>query len=73
MITTPTDLKKPDLVRLWTHEVQRVFGDRLVDQSDREWFLSHVDETIDKHFNLKVLTTFEHLVAPGETKLPPTR
>jgi dynein heavy chain len=67
MITTPTDLKKPDLVRLWTHEVQRVFGDRLVDQSDREWFLSHVDETIDKHFNLKVLTTFEHLVAPGET------
>lgn len=42
------------LYRLWSHESSRVFHDRLVDDSDRDWWWSCSQEIIKKHFNEEV-------------------
>ena len=34
------------LVRLWLHEVLRVFGDRLIELSDQEWLLDELRKLI---------------------------
>jgi dynein heavy chain len=48
-------------VRLWTHEVLRVFYDRLVDDSDRNWLLAHMKEMVKKHFGFGFEDLFGHL------------
>ncbi|XP_013149055.1 PREDICTED: dynein heavy chain 2, axonemal [Papilio polytes] len=55
---------KPRFLRLWIHECFRVFGDRLTEEKDRDWFMNQVTEMLGKHFEL----TF-HAVCP--TKSPP--
>uniref|UniRef100_A0A8C4VGB9 Dynein axonemal heavy chain 3 n=1 Tax=Falco tinnunculus TaxID=100819 RepID=A0A8C4VGB9_FALTI len=40
------------LIRLWIHEVYRVFYDRLVDEEDRKVFFQMVQETTSNSFNL---------------------
>ncbi|CAM9368513.1 unnamed protein product [Chrysoparadoxa australica] len=67
MVVPKEGLGKTEMVRLWTHESLRVFGDRLVDDSDREWFLGHLESIIVKHFGLKFYDTFAHLDAKEKT------
>jgi dynein heavy chain 1 len=43
-------LTKEELVRIWSHEALRLFADRLVDQSEREWCDRKVDEVARKWF-----------------------
>jgi len=38
MVTAAQLPDKESLLRLWVHEVQRVFRDRLINQDDRDWF-----------------------------------
>eukprot|EP00966_Prymnesium_polylepis_P087005 2013402-Prymnesium_polylepis.1 len=38
------------LVRLWAHEGLRLFHDRLVTQSERDWTLALVTATAERHF-----------------------
>jgi dynein heavy chain len=49
------------LVRLWTHEAYRVIGDRLVEESDREWFLLHMQNMCQSKFSTNFYETFKHL------------
>ncbi|KAI8803834.1 dynein heavy chain and region D6 of dynein motor-domain-containing protein [Cladochytrium replicatum] len=51
-------LSKPDsfkdtnkMLRLWIHEVHRVFYDRLIDDSDRKWFFNQCQSSIKNYFN----------------------
>eukprot|EP00002_Diphylleia_rotans_P006932 TRINITY_DN1638_c0_g1_i1.p1 TRINITY_DN1638_c0_g1~~TRINITY_DN1638_c0_g1_i1.p1 ORF type:complete len:4126 (-),score=976.49 TRINITY_DN1638_c0_g1_i1:597-12974(-) len=41
-----------DVVRLWVHECERVFQDRLVDGTDRAWFTDLLKQNMNKYFNL---------------------
>lgn len=48
MVKAKDGFGRGDIVRLWTHESLRVFGDRLVDDADREWFLRHLNSMVRK-------------------------
>lgn len=37
------------LYRLWVHEVCRVWGDQLMSEDDRVWFLKHLDRVCTSH------------------------
>ncbi|XP_072759448.1 dynein axonemal heavy chain 2 [Anoplolepis gracilipes] len=39
-------------LRLWVHESFRVFYDRLIDEKDREWFVTQLNDQLGKHFEL---------------------
>ena len=41
------------LIRMWLHENQRVFRDRLVDNTDRGWFDGLLKRQLQKYFKMK--------------------
>jgi dynein heavy chain, axonemal len=49
------------LARLWLHESLRVFGDRLVNDTDRSWFMLHLDATVSAHLHAKLEDLLLHL------------
>ncbi|KAJ3106842.1 Dynein heavy chain 7, axonemal [Phlyctochytrium planicorne] len=51
VLSTPTSFKTPDhMIRLWTHEVYRVFYDRLISDEDRYSLFSYCLEVIKSKF-----------------------
>jgi dynein heavy chain len=48
-------------VRLWAHEIVRVFGDRLINEQDRLWMLSAIKETVRAPFGGSFDSMFIHL------------
>ncbi|KAG2490029.1 hypothetical protein HYH03_011494 [Edaphochlamys debaryana] len=42
------------MTRLWTHEVLRVFYDRLVDDTDRAWMGATLSGLVERHFKEKI-------------------
>nr|XP_034492395.1 dynein heavy chain 3, axonemal [Marmota flaviventris] len=53
-------------IRLWIHEVYRVFYDRLVDKEDREVFFNMVKETTSSCFKQTVEKVLIHLSPTGK-------
>ncbi|XP_055553184.1 dynein axonemal heavy chain 17 isoform X2 [Falco cherrug] len=52
LFSTPECLKSPvDLVHLWLHEAGRVYGDRLVDETDQKDFRKMLADTCKKFFD----------------------
>ncbi|KAL2622254.1 hypothetical protein R1flu_002459 [Riccia fluitans] len=51
-------------MRLWVHEVLRVFYDRLVDHEDRDWLLKLIKQLVIKYFNEDFDRLFNHLLSP---------
>ncbi|KAI9347975.1 dynein heavy chain and region D6 of dynein motor-domain-containing protein [Zopfochytrium polystomum] len=47
------------MIRLWMHEVYRVFYDRLVDDSDRAWFFAKCKDVVQTNFNKDFNATFK--------------
>lgn len=59
-----TPVTAPDagaIKRLWLHEVNRVFGDRLIDDADRTWLFNCCRETIQKVMKEDFDLLFRHL------------
>ena len=56
---------KPMFVRLWVHEILRVFYDRLVDDQDRTWFLKHLKKTTTDYFSVNFDELFSHIAQDG--------
>ncbi|GFR46074.1 hypothetical protein Agub_g7539 [Astrephomene gubernaculifera] len=48
-------------VRLWVHEVLRVFYDRLVDVSEQQWFLQLLGRLVSTHFDVQLDELLTHL------------
>jgi len=62
LLCRPSDsFNKGSLIRLWTHEALRVFGDRLTDDSDRQWFNKHLETMCATRFSAGFYDTFKHL------------
>ncbi|XP_075130611.1 dynein axonemal heavy chain 3-like [Leptodactylus fuscus] len=54
------------LMRLWIHEVYRVFCDRLVSSQDRQKFFHIVKNVVQSQFKEKMTNLFTHLVIGRE-------
>lgn len=52
--------------RLWVHEVMRVYGDRLVEDSDRHWLFGAICDKINTHMNRTPEMLFERLIPKGK-------
>ena len=50
--------KKTDMMLIWSHEVFRVFYDRLTDDDDRLWFIEEMKKLTLKHFEVEMDTLF---------------
>ncbi|XP_062507706.1 dynein axonemal heavy chain 3-like [Corticium candelabrum] len=53
------------LIRLWVHEVYRVFYDRLIDDLDRRAFFEMIKETLQQMFKMNIDRLFQHLRSDG--------
>ena len=52
LLSSQPDYEKPsDFIIIWSHEMFRVFYDRLVDGDDRLWFLEQMKVLVQQHFN----------------------
>lgn len=60
LLSRPDSVKdKPKMIRLWMHEVYRVFYDRLIDDDDRTWMFKHCQKVIKEKFNQDFQTVFK--------------
>ncbi|OXU22263.1 hypothetical protein TSAR_003308 [Trichomalopsis sarcophagae] len=48
MIRKESAETRDKFIRLWTHEILRVFGDRLIDSNDSKWLFVKIKDTVDK-------------------------
>jgi dynein heavy chain, axonemal len=48
--------------RLWVHEILRVYYDRLVDESDREWFFDNLRLVCKEFLDEDLNQMFIHLI-----------
>ncbi|XP_052780138.1 dynein axonemal heavy chain 12-like isoform X1 [Mya arenaria] len=53
------------MIRLWVHEVMRVFYDRLTDDNDRKWLFEAVKKSVKDFFKEAFDGLFESLVPDG--------
>ncbi|XP_070580768.1 dynein axonemal heavy chain 3-like [Ptychodera flava] len=62
-----THLQETDkLIRLWIHEVYRVFYDRLIDDKDRITFFEIIKEMTQSHFKVSIDKVLSHLSPSGK-------
>ncbi|XP_021325607.1 dynein axonemal heavy chain 12 isoform X2 [Danio rerio] len=52
---------KRTMIRLFVHEIYRVFYDRLVDDQDRAWLFTLTSNIVKQHFKDNFDSVFEHL------------
>ncbi|XP_014215495.1 dynein heavy chain 3, axonemal [Copidosoma floridanum] len=64
LLVPASRMKDPDkLVRLWIHEIYRVFHDRLVDEDDREQLFSMVKNATYEHLRQPLDKVLNHLLS----------
>nr|XP_055037339.1 dynein axonemal heavy chain 3 isoform X1 [Misgurnus anguillicaudatus]XP_055037340.1 dynein axonemal heavy chain 3 isoform X1 [Misgurnus anguillicaudatus] len=69
MLCPSTHLQEGDkLIRLWIHEVYRVFYDRLIDNQDRDLFFNIVKEKTSAYFKQTLDKVLGHLTLSGKVE-----
>ncbi|XP_026673034.1 dynein heavy chain 7, axonemal [Ceratina calcarata] len=61
MIREESVESKSDFTKLWVHEILRVFGDRLIDELDRQWLFVKVREVVGSNLRENFESVFGHL------------
>ncbi|XP_058027873.1 dynein axonemal heavy chain 12 [Ahaetulla prasina] len=61
LIKKDSVVNKHTMIRLFVHEVFRVFYDRLVDDADRAWVFKLIKEIVKEHFKESFDAVFSHL------------
>eukprot|EP01041_Mallomonas_annulata_P000989 gene989-1935_t len=62
LLSKPSDgFNKNALIRLWSHEALRVFGDRLINDIDRLWFHHHIQTMCATKFSATFYDVYKHL------------
>lgn len=51
-----------NMKRLWVHEILRVFGDRLIDETDIKWLVNQVANTLKERMEVSIEELFEDLL-----------
>lgn len=69
LMLSPSTAQSPEvdksyILRLWLHEMLRVFYDRLTEDSDREWFINYLSTLPPKCFNTEFDDLLSHLKGP---------
>lgn len=59
---------KKVMIRLWVHEVFRVFYDRLTDDDDRAWLFEVIKRLVKEEFKENFEGVFEHLTEDSKIK-----
>lgn len=60
-IQQSTDSAENEHLRLWTHEVLRVFYDRIKEATDKAWFLKMLKRVVKNHLKRDFDKLFKHL------------
>jgi dynein heavy chain len=61
--------EKSKLIRLWGHEIARVFGDRLTDDGDRQWLHKTVVDATKEYFKQSHTAVFGKIAPEGSTSV----
>ena len=70
LLSVPETMEEVNCMKtLWVHEVARVFCDRLVDSTDRQWLLGKVEGACTKHLNQDYHELLNHLDQDGDGKV----
>ncbi|MEQ2218274.1 Dynein heavy chain 3, axonemal [Xenoophorus captivus] len=66
LLAPPTHMQDGEkLIRLWIHEIYRVFYDRLIDSADKEMFFTIVKEKTSNFFKMNLEKLLCHLSRDG--------
>ena len=66
LLIKPQSLEsKKTFIKLWVHEVYRVYYDRLVDARDRTWLFELLQKGVKQHFKDDFNSLFKHLAGGG--------
>ncbi|EFN74153.1 Dynein heavy chain 7, axonemal [Camponotus floridanus] len=52
---------KITFIRLWVHEILRVFNDRMLDENDKEWLFLKIRDAVKNNFKDSYETAFDYL------------
>ena len=67
LLVPKTHMSEGDkLIRLWVHEVYRVFSDRLTDENDKLKFFEIVKDTTQQQFKISLDKLLRHLAPRGQ-------
>ncbi|KAF7398391.1 hypothetical protein HZH66_006288 [Vespula vulgaris] len=70
LLSTPESISSlTGMKRLWVHEVLRVYGDRLVDDSDIRWLVEEINSTLRDYMDDKMERLFKDLLEESETEI----
>ncbi|KAJ8668953.1 hypothetical protein QAD02_000212 [Eretmocerus hayati] len=62
LLSVPETMPTLDsMKKLWVHEILRVFGDRLVEQSDIDWLVEQIRETLSEKMETNLDALFDEL------------